>query len=46
VIAEHLKKPLADELLFGALSKGGHVVADLQEDRVSFRFQARELAPA
>jgi ATP-dependent Clp protease ATP-binding subunit ClpA len=46
VIAEHLKKPLADELLFGALSKGGHVLADLSEERVSFHFQARELAPA
>jgi ATP-dependent Clp protease ATP-binding subunit ClpA len=40
VIAEHLKKPLADELLFGALSRGGHVVADLVEDAVAFRYPA------
>jgi ATP-dependent Clp protease ATP-binding subunit ClpA len=25
VIQEHLKKPLANELLFGELTKGGHV---------------------
>jgi ATP-dependent Clp protease ATP-binding subunit ClpA len=29
VIQEHLKKPLADELLFGRLAKGGSVLADL-----------------
>jgi ATP-dependent Clp protease ATP-binding subunit ClpA len=40
VIAEHLKKPLADELLFGALSRGGHVVADLVDDAVAFRYPA------
>ncbi len=46
VIAEHLKKPLADELLFGRLTKGGHVVAELDVDKVSFRFAAREPEPA
>jgi ATP-dependent Clp protease ATP-binding subunit ClpA len=32
VIQEHLKKPLANELLFGDLVKGGHVTVTLSED--------------
>lgn len=38
VIQEHLKKPLADELLFGKLASGGSVEADLAEGKVVFRF--------
>jgi ATP-dependent Clp protease ATP-binding subunit ClpA len=38
VIQEHLKKPLADELLFGRLEKGGVVEADLVEGAVVFGF--------
>ncbi len=38
VLQEYLKKPLADELLFGRLSKGGSVLADLDEagEKASF----------
>jgi ATP-dependent Clp protease ATP-binding subunit ClpA len=32
VIQEHVKKPLADELLFGRLTKGGHVTVTVGED--------------
>ena len=32
VIQEHIKKPLADELLFGKLKDGGHVRVVLVED--------------
>jgi ATP-dependent Clp protease ATP-binding subunit ClpA len=32
VIQDHVKKPLADELLFGRLSKGGHVEVTVGED--------------
>jgi ATP-dependent Clp protease ATP-binding subunit ClpA len=32
VIQEHLKKPLADSLLFGDLSKGGHVNVTVTKD--------------
>lgn len=35
-IAERLKKPLADELLFGRLIKGGHVLADWVDEKVVF----------
>jgi ATP-dependent Clp protease ATP-binding subunit ClpA len=38
VISEHLKKPLADELLFGKLKKGGRVIADAVNDGVVFSF--------
>jgi ATP-dependent Clp protease ATP-binding subunit ClpA len=42
VIAENIKKPLADELLFGRLSKGGHVEADLVDGTVVFRYTSAE----
>ncbi|MDB2708473.1 AAA family ATPase, partial [Amylibacter sp.] len=34
VIQEHLKKPLAEELLFGKLSKGGLVKVHLKDDKL------------
>ena len=40
VLADHLKKPLADEVLFGKLAKGGHVVADLADGAVVFTYPA------
>ncbi|HUY68862.1 MAG TPA: AAA family ATPase, partial [Alphaproteobacteria bacterium] len=41
VIQEQLKKHLAEELLFGALQKGGVVYAglDAEADKLSFRFE-------
>ncbi|MCB9930449.1 MAG: ATP-dependent Clp protease ATP-binding subunit ClpA [Alphaproteobacteria bacterium] len=36
VIQEHVKKPLAEELLFGKLSKGGVVRVDVGEDNALF----------
>ncbi|MEZ5670047.1 MAG: ATP-dependent Clp protease ATP-binding subunit ClpA [Alphaproteobacteria bacterium] len=47
VIQENVKKPLADELLFGELTNGGVVFVDLDEkaDKLAFRFdQAKEPA--
>ena len=35
VIAEHIKKPLADEVLFGKLKGGGHVRVVLVKDETS-----------
>ena len=32
IIQEHIKRPLAEELLFGALSGGGHVRVEVGED--------------
>lgn len=37
LIQEQIKRPLADELLFGKLSKGGgHVTVSVQEDKLQF----------
>ena len=35
VIQEHIKKPLAEELLFGKLAKGGLVRVDVADDRIT-----------
>ena len=45
VIQEKIKKPLANELLFGRLSKGGTVfvsVADVESGELSFEFESDE----
>jgi ATP-dependent Clp protease ATP-binding subunit ClpA len=42
VIQEHIKKPLADELLFGKLAKGGRVVVDLEAGELRFSFPPAE----
>ena len=38
VIQEHIKKPLAEELLFGKLSKGGLVLVDVEDDLPVFTY--------
>jgi len=35
VIQEHIKKPLAEELLFGRLAKGGTVRVGVQDDKIT-----------
>ncbi|SHI52234.1 ATP-dependent Clp protease ATP-binding subunit ClpA [Wenxinia saemankumensis] len=40
VIQEHVKKPLAEELLFGALTKGGVVKVGVKDDQIELRFEA------
>ena len=37
-IQEHVKKPLADELLFGRLAKGGRVTVDHDGAKLTFEF--------
>lgn len=44
VIQEHIKKPLADELLFGQLVKGGHVLVKVEDDKLTFEFTADKAA--
>jgi ATP-dependent Clp protease ATP-binding subunit ClpA len=36
VIQEHIKRPLADELLFGTLAKGGKVVVTIRDGKPAF----------
>ena len=38
VIQEHIKKPLADELLFGKLAKGGTVKVRVRDNKVLFDY--------
>jgi ATP-dependent Clp protease ATP-binding subunit ClpA len=38
VIQEHIKKPLAEELLFGRLAKGGVVKVDVKDGKLTFDF--------
>jgi ATP-dependent Clp protease ATP-binding subunit ClpA len=45
VIQEHIKKPLADEILFGALVRGGHVHVTLKEGKLAFDFEAGGAPP-
>jgi ATP-dependent Clp protease ATP-binding subunit ClpA len=36
VIQENIKKPLADDILFGRLTKGGHVKVELKDGKIAF----------
>ena len=50
IIQEHVKKPLADEVLFGKLKGGGHVrvvlVKDEQDaDKIGFEFVEGPVTP-
>jgi ATP-dependent Clp protease ATP-binding subunit ClpA len=38
IIQEHIKKPLADEILFGKLAKGGIVQVDVKKDDDTLTF--------
>ncbi len=40
IIQEHVKKPLADELLFGRLTKGGAVTIDAIDDKLEFSYSS------
>jgi ATP-dependent Clp protease ATP-binding subunit ClpA len=42
VIQENIKKPLADEILFGRLTKGGHVKVVLKDGKLAFEIEGGE----
>ena len=42
IIQEKVKKPMAEELIFGTLSKGGHVEISLKNEKISFKFLSKE----
>ncbi|HEY0635940.1 MAG TPA: ATP-dependent Clp protease ATP-binding subunit ClpA [Gammaproteobacteria bacterium] len=46
VIKEYIKKPLAEELLFGKLEGGGHVHVTVQDGQLSFEFESKAKEPA
>ncbi|MBX3483056.1 ATP-dependent Clp protease ATP-binding subunit ClpA [Phenylobacterium sp.] len=45
VIQEHIKKPLADEILFGKLAKGGHVRVVLKDGKLAFQIEGDDREP-
>src|SRR6185436_148002 len=40
-IQEQIKKPLADDILFGRLAKGGHVKVVLKDGKIGFEFDGK-----
>ncbi len=44
LIQQHIKKPMAEELLFGRLAHGGHLIVHLEEDELAFEIQEKETA--
>jgi ATP-dependent Clp protease ATP-binding subunit ClpA len=42
IIQEHVKKPLAEEVLFGKLAKGGTVRILLKGDELAFQYLGRD----
>ena len=45
VIQEHIKKPLADELLFGKLANGGHVTVKVKANALTFDYEPPDVSP-
>jgi ATP-dependent Clp protease ATP-binding subunit ClpA len=45
VIQENVKRPLADELLFGKLAAGGRVYLSVKDDKLDVRVEADEKQP-
>jgi ATP-dependent Clp protease ATP-binding subunit ClpA len=41
-IQQYIKKPLADELLFGDLAQGGHLIVHLENDELTFEIKGKE----
>jgi len=44
LIQEKIKRPLAEELLFGQLQHGGHVIIGLKEGEIDFTIEPRDLS--
>jgi ATP-dependent Clp protease ATP-binding subunit ClpA len=43
LIQQHIKKPLAEELLFGQLAKGGHLLISAGDDGLAFDIKGKEV---
>jgi ATP-dependent Clp protease ATP-binding subunit ClpA len=42
IIQQHIKKPLAEELLFGKLAHGGHLIIREEGGKLEFEFEEKE----
>ncbi|OYX58511.1 MAG: ATP-dependent Clp protease ATP-binding subunit ClpA [Brevundimonas subvibrioides] len=45
VIQDNIKKPLADDILFGRLTRGGHVKVELKDGKIVFDIKAASGGP-
>jgi ATP-dependent Clp protease ATP-binding subunit ClpA len=45
VVQDLIKRPLGDELLFGKLESGGHVVVDVRDGKIVFDFDPVSRVP-
>ena len=41
LMQEEIKKPMAEELIFGKISKGGHVSITLKDNKINFEFSKK-----
>ncbi len=46
LIQDTIKKPLANDLLFGKLAKGGHVRIDVQNQQLEFEIESKDVSVA
>jgi ATP-dependent Clp protease ATP-binding subunit ClpA len=46
LIQQHIKKPLAEELLFGQLERGGHLTIRLENGELAFDIEGKEVPVA
>ena len=42
IIQHEIKKPMAEELIFGKISKGGHISVTLKKNKIFFNFSKKE----
>ena len=42
IIQEEIKKPIAEELIFGKISKGGHVAITMKANKINFNYSSKE----
>ena len=42
VIQDQIKKPLAEELIFGTIANGGHVDITLKKGQINFKFSSKQ----
>ena len=42
IIQEEVKKPIAEELIFGKISKGGHILISMKEKNINFDYFKKE----
>ena len=42
IIQEEIKKPMAEEIIFGKISKGGHVSIFMKEGKMQFEYSVKE----